>query len=163
MFTCEYFYQILTGASKPEEIRAHRLRQVERFSLYRKNPKKIPRGSCVVGRGILKPSCQLGGEMNRRFQYSRPDPTLPCPLQILTWLTFDLDQHIPRGNFQNGESSPPWRLTMFKALYRAYLRFLLNRYTRELQVLAAQRANDALAEQVLTREAEQVRARLLML
>jgi predicted NBD/HSP70 family sugar kinase len=52
---------------------------------------------------------------------------------------------------------------MFKALYRAYLRFLLNRYTRELQVLAAQRANDALAEQVLTREAEQVRARLLML
>lgn len=52
---------------------------------------------------------------------------------------------------------------MFKALYRAYLRFLLNRYTRELQVLAAQRANDALAEQVLTREAEQVRARLLTL
>ncbi len=52
---------------------------------------------------------------------------------------------------------------MFKALYRVYLRFLLNRYTRELQVLAAQRANDALAEQVLTREAEQVRARLLML
>ncbi|WP_200951596.1 hypothetical protein [Duganella sp. Root1480D1] len=52
---------------------------------------------------------------------------------------------------------------MFKALYRVYLRFLLNRYMRELQVLAAQRANDALAEQVLTREAEQVRARLLML
>jgi len=52
---------------------------------------------------------------------------------------------------------------MFKAVYRVYLRFLLNRYTRELQVLAAQRANDALAEQVLTREAEQVRARLLML
>ena len=28
---------------------------------------------------------------------------------------------------------------MFKAVYRAYLRFLLDRYTRELQVLAAQR------------------------
>ncbi|MGW8394627.1 hypothetical protein [Pseudoduganella sp. HUAS MS19] len=52
---------------------------------------------------------------------------------------------------------------MLKAVYRAYLRFLLSRYTRELQVLAAQRANDALAEQVLTYEAEQVRARLLML
>jgi hypothetical protein len=52
---------------------------------------------------------------------------------------------------------------MYKAVYRVYLRFLLSRYTRELQVLAAQRANDALAEQVLTREAEQVRARLLML
>ncbi len=52
---------------------------------------------------------------------------------------------------------------MLKAFYRAYLRFLLSRYTRELQVLAAQRANDALAEQVLTHEAEQVRERLLML
>ncbi|WP_426165194.1 hypothetical protein [Pseudoduganella sp. R-34] len=52
---------------------------------------------------------------------------------------------------------------MFKAVYRVYLRLLLDRYTRELQVLAAQRANDALAEQVLTHEAEQVRARLLML
>jgi hypothetical protein len=48
-------------------------------------------------------------------------------------------------------------------VYRAYLRFLLNRYTRDLQVLAAQQANDALARQVLTHEAEQVRARLLML
>jgi len=52
---------------------------------------------------------------------------------------------------------------MLKAVYRVYLRFLLDRYTRELQVLAAQRANDALAEQVLTHEAEQVRARLLMI
>lgn len=52
---------------------------------------------------------------------------------------------------------------MMKAVHRAYLQFLLGRYRRELQVLAAQRANDALAEQLLTREAEQVRARLRML
>ena len=52
---------------------------------------------------------------------------------------------------------------MFKAVYRAYLRFRLNRCLRELQVLAAQRAHDALVEEVLTREAELVRARLQML
>ncbi len=52
---------------------------------------------------------------------------------------------------------------MFKAFYRVYLRFRLNRCMRDLQVLAAQRAHDALVEQVLTREAEQVRARLQML
>lgn len=49
------------------------------------------------------------------------------------------------------------------AVHRAYLRFRLSRCMRELQVLAAQQANDALAEQVLTREAEQVRARLQLL
>lgn len=49
------------------------------------------------------------------------------------------------------------------AVHRAYLRFRLSRCLRELQVLAAQRANDALAEQFLTHEAEQVRARLRML
>jgi hypothetical protein len=52
---------------------------------------------------------------------------------------------------------------MITAVYRAYLHFRLNRYQRDLQVLAAQRANDALAEQFLTREAEQVRVRLRML
>jgi hypothetical protein len=52
---------------------------------------------------------------------------------------------------------------MLKALYRVYLRFRLNRCLRDLQVLAAQRAHDALVEEVLTREAEQVRARLQML
>ncbi|WP_374580372.1 hypothetical protein [Pseudoduganella sp.] len=52
---------------------------------------------------------------------------------------------------------------MLKAVHRAYLHFLLGRYMRELHVLAVQRANDALAEQLLTREAEQVRARLQML
>lgn len=52
---------------------------------------------------------------------------------------------------------------IWNPIYRAYLRFRLSRCVRELQVLAAQRANDALAEQLLTREAEQVRARLLML
>lgn len=52
---------------------------------------------------------------------------------------------------------------MFKAVYRAYLRFRLNRCLRDLQVLAAQRAHDAIVEEVLTREAEQVRARLRML
>ena len=48
-------------------------------------------------------------------------------------------------------------------LYRAYLHSQLSRCTRDLQVIAAQRANDALAEQLLTREAERVRARLLVL
>ncbi|WP_169433288.1 hypothetical protein [Pseudoduganella violaceinigra] len=52
---------------------------------------------------------------------------------------------------------------MFKALYRAYWLFRLRRCTRQLEVLAAQRANDALAELVLTREAELVRAQLQML
>jgi len=52
---------------------------------------------------------------------------------------------------------------MYKDIYRVYLRFRLNRCLRDLQVLAAQRAHDALVEQVLTREAEQVRERLLML
>jgi|GEM_PF-1817912 len=52
---------------------------------------------------------------------------------------------------------------MYKGIYRVYLRFQLNRCLRDLQVLAAQRAHDALVEQVLTREAEQVRERLLML
>ena len=45
-------------------------------------------------------------------------------------------------------------------LYRVYLRERLTRCTRDLQVLAAQRANDVLAEQLITREAERVRARL---
>jgi hypothetical protein len=49
---------------------------------------------------------------------------------------------------------------MLKALYRAYLRFRLRRCLRDLQVLAAQRAHDALVEEVLRREAELVRARL---
>jgi len=52
---------------------------------------------------------------------------------------------------------------MYKGIYRVYLRFRLNRCLRDLQVLAAQRAHDAMVEQVLTREAEQVRERLLML
>lgn len=52
---------------------------------------------------------------------------------------------------------------MFKGMYRVYLRLRLKRCMRDLQVLAAQRAHDALVEQVLTREAEQVRERLLML
>lgn len=52
---------------------------------------------------------------------------------------------------------------MLKAVHRAYLHFLLGHYLRELQVLAAQRANDALAEQLLRREAEQVRVRPQML
>lgn len=49
---------------------------------------------------------------------------------------------------------------MMKAVYRAYWRFRLNRCLRDLQALAAQRAHDDLLEQVLRREAEQVRARL---
>lgn len=52
---------------------------------------------------------------------------------------------------------------MFRVVYRAYLRFRLSRCVRELQVLAAQRANDALAEQELRREADRVRAQLLIL
>jgi hypothetical protein len=50
--------------------------------------------------------------------------------------------------------------TIWIPCYRAYLRFRLSRCVRQLQVLAAQRANDALAEQLLRREADQVRARL---
>lgn len=52
---------------------------------------------------------------------------------------------------------------MLKTVHRAYLHFLLSHYTRELQVLAAQRVNDALVEQLLKLEAEQVRLRLQML
>jgi ABC-type transport system involved in cytochrome c biogenesis permease subunit len=45
-------------------------------------------------------------------------------------------------------------------VYRAYLHARLQRCSRALQVLAAQRANDALAEHWLTREAESVRSKL---
>lgn len=46
------------------------------------------------------------------------------------------------------------------ALYKAYLRSRLNRYTRELQVIAAQRENDFYAERILHREVIAVRSKL---
>ncbi len=45
-------------------------------------------------------------------------------------------------------------------VYKAYLRSRLQRCTRALEVIAAQRENDFYAEQMLTREARVVRSKL---
>lgn len=45
-------------------------------------------------------------------------------------------------------------------VYKAYLRSRLDRYTRALQVIAAQRENDFQAERMLTKEAGAVRSKL---
>ena len=45
-------------------------------------------------------------------------------------------------------------------LYKAYLRSRLNRYTRALQIIAAQRENDFHAERILHREVVAVRSKL---
>lgn len=51
---------------------------------------------------------------------------------------------------------PPFAL----ALYKAYLRARLERCTRALEVIAAQRENDFHAERILHREVVQVRSKL---
>lgn len=45
-------------------------------------------------------------------------------------------------------------------VYRAYLRSRLARYTRDLQIIAAQRENDFQAERILHREVVAVRSKL---
>lgn len=45
-------------------------------------------------------------------------------------------------------------------LYKAYLQSRLNRYTRDLQAIAAQRENDFYAERILHREVIAVRSKL---
>ena len=45
-------------------------------------------------------------------------------------------------------------------VYKAYLRSRLDRYTRALQVIAAQRENDFQAERMLNKEAGAVRSKL---
>ncbi|MES2075601.1 hypothetical protein [Rugamonas rubra] len=45
-------------------------------------------------------------------------------------------------------------------VYKAYLRSRLDRYTRDLQAIAAQRENDFHAERILHREVIEVRTKL---
>ena len=45
-------------------------------------------------------------------------------------------------------------------LYKAYLRSRLDRYTRDLQAIAAQRENDFHAERILHREVIEMRSKL---
>lgn len=52
------------------------------------------------------------------------------------------------------------RLPLATTLYKAYLQSRLDRYTRELQVIAAQRENDFHAERILHREVIAVRSKL---
>ncbi len=51
-------------------------------------------------------------------------------------------------------------LPLATRLYKAYLRSRLNRYTRELQSIAAQRENGCYAERILHREVIAVRSKL---
>jgi hypothetical protein len=44
--------------------------------------------------------------------------------------------------------------------YKAYLRSRLDRYTRDLQAIAAQRENDFYAERILHREVIETRSKL---
>lgn len=44
--------------------------------------------------------------------------------------------------------------------YKAYLRSRLDRYTRDLQAIAAQRENDFYAERILHREVIEMRSKL---
>ncbi|WP_295991267.1 hypothetical protein [Rugamonas sp.] len=55
------------------------------------------------------------------------------------------------------------RRPLATTLYKAYLRSRLDRCTRELQVIAAQRENDIHAERILHREVSEVRSKLLSL